>query len=65
MQAQVRTTRNGTVLLRMDAEAAHATFGCVIFASRYHEGISSLKEVAEKALEAETKSADRRDTTCR
>lgn len=65
MRAQVRTTRSGTVLLRMDAEAARATFGCVIFASRYHDGIRGLKEVAERALEAGTKPADRRNAPCR
>lgn len=65
MQADVKTERDGTVLLRMDQEAAHATFASVIFASRYHEGIRRLEEVAKKALESETTSRDRRNTTCR
>lgn len=65
MRAQVRTTRNGTVLLHMDAEAARATFASVVFASRFHDGIRGLEEIAKRALEAETKSADRRNTTCR
>lgn len=65
MRAQVTTRRDGTVLLRMDQEAAHATFVSVIFASRYHEGIRGLEEVAKRALESEQTSGDRRNTTCR
>jgi len=65
MRAQVRTTRDGTVLLRMDAEAARATFASVLFASRFHDGIRGLEDVAKRVLEAETNSADRRNMTCR
>ncbi len=65
MRAQVRTTRNGIVLLRMDGEAARATFASVVFASRFHDGIRVLEDVVRKALEAETKSADRSNTPCR
>ncbi len=65
MQAKVTTRRDGTVLLQMDQEAAHATFASVIFASRYHEGIRGMEEVARRALTEETKSGDRRNTTCR
>jgi hypothetical protein len=65
MQAQVKTQRDGTVLLRMDAEAARATFASVVFASRYHDGIRGLEEIAKKALAEETASRDRRNATCR
>jgi hypothetical protein len=65
MQAKVTTRRDGTVLLRMDQEAAHATFASVIFASRYHEEIRGMEKVARRALTDETKSGDRRNTTCR
>ncbi len=65
MRAKVKTSRDGTVLLRMDAEAARATFASVLFASRFHDGIRVLEDIARDALEAETKPADRRNITCR
>ena len=65
MQAQVKTRQDGTVLLRMDREAARATFASVVFASRYHDGIRSLEAIARGALEQEAKPKDRRETTCR
>ncbi len=65
MRAEVKAARDGTVLLRMDAEAARATFASVLFASRFHDGIRALEDVAKRALESETKSPDRRDMTCR
>jgi hypothetical protein len=65
MRADIRTTRDGTVLVRMDAEAARATFASVLFASRFHDGIRGLEDIARRVLEAETKSADRRNMTCR
>lgn len=65
MHADIKTKRDGTVLLRMDQEAARATFASVIFASRYHEGIGPLEEVAKRALGEESQPADRRTSTCR
>ena len=65
MQAQVKNQRDGTVLLRMDAEAARATFASVVFASRFHDGFRSLEEIAKKALGEKTTWKGGRDTTCR
>jgi hypothetical protein len=65
MRAQVTTRRDGTVLLRMDQEAARAAFASVIFAARYHEGMRGLEEIAKKALESEQISGTRRNATCR
>lgn len=65
MQAQVQTQPDGTVLLRMDREAARATFASVVFASRYHDGIRDLQAIAKQALEDETDLADRRKPICR
>ena len=65
MRTQVKIARDGTVLLRMDAEAARATFASILFASRFHDGIRALEDVAKRVLESETKSPDRRNTTCR
>jgi len=65
MQARVKTQPDGTVLLRMDAEAARATFASVLFASRYHEGICDLKAIAKRALDRNTRPESRRRATCR
>lgn len=65
MQAKVTTRPDGTVLLHMDAEAAQATFASVVFASRFHQGIQGMAEVAKRALEEEPGSKDRRKATCR
>jgi hypothetical protein len=65
MQAQINTRPDGTVLLCMDAEAAHATFASIVFASRFHEGIQGMAEVAKRALEEGPHSKDRRTATCR
>jgi hypothetical protein len=65
MQAQVTTRPDGTVLLHMDVEAAQATFASVVFASRFHEGIREMAEVAKRALEEEPHFRDRREATCR
>lgn len=65
MDAHVTTQRNGTVLLRLDREAASATFASIVFASRYHEGIRGLEEIAKKALAEGAKPIDQRKATCR
>ncbi len=65
MQAQVKPQQDGTILLRMDAEAARATFASVVFASRYHDGIRGLEEVAKRALETASELNDRRQMGCR
>jgi hypothetical protein len=64
MQARVKRQPDGIILLRMDAEAARATFASIVFASRYHDGICDLEAIAKKALE-ETKPECRRKATCR
>lgn len=42
MQAAIRNMRDGSVALKLDADAARAIFASVLFASRFHEGISPL-----------------------
>ena len=56
MQASVTTQQDGTVLLRLDTEAARATFASVIFASRFHEGIRELEPIARQALDRPSES---------
>jgi hypothetical protein len=64
MQASVTQQQDGTVLLRMDTEAARATFANVIFASGFHEGIRELEPIARRALKrpSESKAGE---ATCR
>ena len=53
MHASFETDQEGAIALHLDAEAAHAVFASVLFASRYHEDIAPLAEVAERGLEIE------------
>jgi hypothetical protein len=50
MQASIKTSRDGSVTLRLDTEAARAMFASVLFASRFHDGIVPLTKVAEEGL---------------
>lgn len=50
MQASYTTQSDGSVALRLDPEAARAVFASVMFAARFHEGITPLLEVAKKGL---------------
>lgn len=53
MQASYTTESDGLIALRLDAEAARAVFASVMFAARYHEGITPLIDVASKGLREE------------
>ena len=53
MQASITTQRSGTVVAVLDAEAARATFACVIFAARFHEEIAPLAWIVEQQLRIE------------
>ena len=50
MQASIKTEPDGTVNLQLDAEAARAVFACVVFASRFHEGLTPLAVMAADGL---------------
>ena len=53
MQASINTETDGTVSLRLDAEAAQAVFASLVFASRFHEGIAPLAVIAAERLHGE------------
>ena len=53
MEASFITHRDGTVVLRLDVEAARATFASVVFAARFLEDVRRLESVARQGLEAE------------
>jgi hypothetical protein len=50
MWASITTQKNGMVVALLDAEAARATFACVIFAARIHEEIAPLARIVEQQL---------------
>ena len=50
MWASITTQKDGMVVALLDAEAARATFACVIFAARIHEEIAPLARIVEQQL---------------
>jgi hypothetical protein len=50
MEASITTEESGIVVAVLDAEAARATFACVIFAARFHEEIAPLARIVEQQL---------------
>jgi hypothetical protein len=65
MQAAIRNMSDGSVALKLDADAARAVFASVLFASRFHEGISPLARIAKEELERDNKKSGRRGESCR
>lgn len=55
MQASIKSESDGTVNLQLDAEAARAVFACVVFASRFHEGLTPLAMLAAERLHGDGK----------
>ena len=50
MQATLQTYNDGTLTLRLDRVAAQAVFASILFASKFHEGIAPLTEVARSGM---------------
>jgi hypothetical protein len=50
MQASIEMTRNGSVDVHLDPEAARAVFVSILFAARFHEGIAPLAPIAEEGM---------------
>ena len=57
MWASITTQKNGMVVALLDAEAARATFACVIFAARIHEEIGPLARIVEQQLQIDSDEA--------
>lgn len=51
MRTVVKTLRDHSVILRMDEEAARATFASVVFAAKYHDQIQELAESVATAMD--------------
>ena len=64
MQAAIKKMTNGSVALKLDADAARAVFASVLFAARFHEGISPLARIAKEGLERGAKKPVRRGESC-
>ena len=64
MQAAIKKMTNGSVALTLDADAARAVFASVLFAARFHEGISPLARIAKEELERGAKKPMRRGESC-
>lgn len=65
MQAAIRDMSDGSVALKLDADAARAVFASVLFASRFHEGFSSLARIAKEELERKPLKPIQRGEPCR
>ena len=65
MQAAIRKLTDGSVVLKLDADAARAVFASVLFAARFHEGISPLARIAKEELERDNQNTTRRGEPCR
>jgi hypothetical protein len=64
MKATIISQSNGRVSLQMDAEAARAVFASIVFASRFHQRIAPLSEIAERGLDADCESHETGRTPC-
>jgi hypothetical protein len=65
MQAAIKNMTDGSVTLKLDADAARAVFASVLFAARFHEGISPLARIAKEELERDNQKTTRRGEPCR
>lgn len=65
MQAAIRNMSDGSVALKLDADAARAVFASVLFASRFHDGFSPLARIAKEELERKPQTPRRRGDSCR
>jgi hypothetical protein len=65
MQAAIRKMTNGSIALKLDADAARAVFASVLFAARFHEGFAPLTQIAKDGLERDSQKPARRDEPCR
>ena len=65
MQAAIKKMTDGSVALKLDADAARAVFASVLFAARYHEGIAPLTPIAKQGLKQDFHKSARRVKPCR
>jgi hypothetical protein len=64
MQAAIKKMTDGSIALKLDADAARAVFASVLFAARFHEGIGPLTPIAKLGLKQDRQKPARRVATC-
>jgi hypothetical protein len=64
MRATFETRNDGYVALLLDAEAARAVFASVIFASRFHEDLIPLAQLAGEKLRIDGVNASKGSPRC-
>jgi hypothetical protein len=65
MQAAIRKRPNGSIALKLDANAARAVFASVVFAARFHDGFAPLIQIAKEGLKRDSQEPARRGEPCR
>jgi hypothetical protein len=65
MQAAIRKMTDGSVALKLDADAARAVFASVLFAARFREETAPLTRIAKQGLEQDFNKSARRVAPCR
>jgi hypothetical protein len=58
MRTSFQTRKDGSMAIDADAEAARVIFASVLFAARFHDTITPLVPVAQKALDAASRGRD-------
>jgi hypothetical protein len=64
MRATFETRNDGLVALLLDAEAARAVFASVIFASRFHEELAPLAQLARRELRVDSDTPQKGKSLC-
>lgn len=54
MRATLQTHNDGTLVIRVDKEAAQVVFASILFASQFHDGIAPLVEIARQGIDRMT-----------
>lgn len=65
MRATLETPKDGTVVLRLDGEAARAVFASVLFAARFHDSFRPLTGIAKQGLDSQCVQSQEGRSTCR
>jgi len=58
MRTSFQIRKDGSMAIDADAEAARVIFASVLFAARFHDTITPLVPLAQKALDAAGKDAN-------
>lgn len=65
MRAMLKTPKDGSVVLRLDGEAARAVFASVLFAARFHDSFAPLIAIAKRGLDSQRVQFEKGRPSCR